>query len=346
MGSFVRTQEIEQRIGHGGRFALRVTSPEVHISSSDDDLARVRITMELQAGSDAEADELFERARFTVRQAEGLLEVSEPRHAESGLAAIARLFRGARWTDARVEVELPRGAEVECSGVSAELTARDLTGTQLYRTVSGDLVLDQVGGGIRIHAVSGDVSIRAAAPISLEANTVSGDISATAPRLASSRVVTVSGDVEMEGALDPSGSHRVETVSGDLALGAEGGLTLEVRGLSTDVHIDLQHRAEGSRDRRRYVIGDGASSLAFSSMSGDVRVRSPRRERRERRAASEGPSAPTPGSPVPATTMPDVATEPPGPSADEQLAILRAVERGELDVEEAARRLAGGPPGD
>jgi hypothetical protein len=47
--------------------------------------------------------------------------------------------------------------------------------------------------------------------------------------------VTVSGDVELEGELDPAAEHRVETVSGDLSLGAVAGLTLEVRGLSTDV---------------------------------------------------------------------------------------------------------------
>ena len=43
-----------------------------------------------------------------------------------------------------------------------------------------DLVLNAVGGDVRVRGVSGDVSLRADEPIRLEANTVSGDLSAFA----------------------------------------------------------------------------------------------------------------------------------------------------------------------
>lgn len=333
MPVFVRTQEIEHPIGPGGRFALRVTSPEVEIKGSDDAVARVRVTLEIRAGSEAEADELLEEARFRVKEAEGSLEVTEPRHGDTGLNALARIFGLGRSATASVEVAVPRAAEIECDGVSADITATDLTGTQRYRTVSGDLVLDRVSGAIRLQAVSGDVSLRAEAPVSLDANAVSGDLSAFAPSFDSVRVVTVSGDVELEGELEERGSHRIETVSGDLSLGVVDGLTLEVRGLSTDVDVSVPHRAEGSRDRRRYVIGAGGPQVLFSSMSGDVSVGSGRRTGR-----------PSPMTPVP--PIPPVAPQPPSRSSLEpeaQLAVLQALERGEIDVDEAARRLAGGP---
>jgi hypothetical protein len=169
-------------------------------------------------------------------------------------------------------------------------------------------------------------------------NTVSGDISAVAPRFDALRLVTVSGDIELDGVL-AGGPHRIETVSGDLSLGLAGGLTLEVRGLSSDTHVSLPHRSEGSRDRRRYVIGDGAGTLQFSSMSGDVSVNA------SRRAGPVPPTPPTPPSPPTAPTPPTppapptLPTIPVGP--DEQLAILRALEAGEIDVEEATERLAG-----
>jgi hypothetical protein len=138
----------------------------------------------------------------------------------------------------------------------------------------------------------------------------------------------VSGDIELEGILAGGPQHRIETVSGDFSMGATGNLTVEVRGLSTDANIRLPHRSEGSRDRRRYVIGDGGPEVLFSSMSGDIEVRPPRR----------APSVPRP--PVPAAPPPP---PPPHPTVDEdaQLAILRELERGEIDVEEATRRLAG-----
>ena len=341
MPVFVRTQEIEHPIGADGRFALRVTSPDVEIHGGDDTVARVQVTLEIRAGSETEADELFEHAQFQVKGGDGSLEIAEPRHGDTEIDAafnvLARIFGRGRSAIARVEARVPRGAEIEYDGVSADVTATDLVGTQRYRTVSGDLVLDRVSGPIRIHAVSGDVSLRAVATVSLDANGVSGDLSAFAPAFESVRAVTVSGDVELEGELDQHASHRIETVSGDLSLGAVGDLTLEVRGLSTDVDVSVPHRAEGSRDRRRYVIGGGGAQVLFSSMSGDVSVGAARRSERTHTIPPIPPIPPVP--PIP--PIPPVAPVGSGVGAEEQLKILQALERGEIDVDEAGRRLAG-----
>lgn len=335
MASYTRVQDVDHEIGPDGRFLLRVTSPEVEIRAVDGPVARVRIEFEIWASSDEQAEEAFTRSQYRVHRADGVLEISEPKGATGGLEAIGRLFGGGYRTEARVIAEVPRRAAVSYTGVSSDLTASGLLGSQEYRTVSGDLVLNDIGGPISINGVSSDVTLRATSPIRLAANTVSGDLSALAPRIEETRIVTVSGDVELEGQLEHSGSHRIETVSGDLSLGAVGGMTLEVRGLSTDVNVSLAHRSEGTRDRRRYVIGDGAASVLFSSMSGDAFVHGARR--------SGSPTPPTPAAP-PAPPVPAAAQRTP-PSEAEQLAILRALERGEIDVEEASRRLAGGDRG-
>ncbi|HEX7171005.1 MAG TPA: DUF4097 family beta strand repeat-containing protein [Candidatus Limnocylindria bacterium] len=326
MATFVRTQEVEHPIGQDGRFLLRVTSPDVELRSSDGDVATVRVEFEIRVASDAHADEAFDDLKFHVHRGDGVLELTEPRRNSGGLGMIAGILGiGSSRVDVRVVAELPRRAAVAFNGVSADLVAIGLRGTQEYRTVSGDLVLNELGGSITVNGVSSDVSLRADEPISLRANTVSGDLSVVAPRFEEARVVTVSGDVELEGDLGRDLPHRLETVSGDLSLGVVGGLTLEVRGLSSDVHVGVAHRSEGSRDRRRYVIGDGASKVQFSSMSGDVHVRAARR------------MAPPSSPPRPAASP-----RPPKPIGDdEQLEVLRALERGEIDVEEAQRRLAG-----
>lgn len=328
MASFVRVQEVEHDIGAGGRFVLRVTSPDVELRGVEGTSARVRIEFELRAGTDAEADEAFESVQYRVQRDDGLLEVSEPRRPDHGLGSIGRLLglSGVR-VETRVIAEIPDTAALAYTGVSADVTGIGLRGTQDYRTVSGDVVLSDLGGPIRVTGVSADVSLRAEEPIRLQANSVSGDLSVIAPRIDECRVVTVSGDVELEGDL-VAGQHRVETVSGDLSLGIVGGVVLEVRGLSTDVSVNVAHRSEGSRERRRYVIGDGSAQLQFSSMSGDVLVDSARRI-----------TAPSP-------PVPPMAPEPPRPAAPaltpgEQLAVLQALERGEIDVDEATRRLAG-----
>ncbi len=134
--------------------------------------------------------------------------------------------------------------------------------------------------------------------------------------LRSLRANTVSGDVELEAELAADGDFRVETVSGDLVVGLIGNATFEVHGISTDVSSELDHRLEGQVDRRRLIIGSGGPRLVFNSMSGDLDVRRPRR------------------------IAPAVAAKAPAPAT--QLEILHALERGEIDVDEATRRLAGG----
>jgi len=334
MATFVRVQEIEHPLPADGQFTLRTTSADVEMRGRETDVARVRIEFELRAGSDAEADRAFESLRYGVHAAEGVLEVTDQKPPDRGLGAISRILgvSGIK-VETRVVAHIPARATINYSGVSADLIATGTLGTQEYRTVSGDIVLSDAGGQIRVGGVSGDVSLRAEAPVWLRANTVSGDLSAIAPRFEECRVVTVSGDVDLDGDVAAGGDHRVETVSGDLSLGITGGLTLEVRGLSSDVEVNLAHRSEGSRDRRRYVVGDGAAGLLFSSMSGDVTVST------ARRGGGASLSPPPPPAPAPVAPPP-----PPRPALNEdaQLEVLRALERGEIDVEEATRRLAGG----
>ena len=336
MPVYVRTQEVEHEIGPTGRFAVRVTSPDTHLRAVDGGRAVVRVKFELRAASEEVADELFERVRFKVRQTDGVLEVMEPRRDDSGIGALVRLFgAGSSRLEVSVRADVPRGAAIVYDGVSADITASGFRGSQQFRTVSGDLVLDDVAGDVAVRGVSSDVSIRADEPLNLQMNTVSGDVSAIAPRFDELRLVTVSGDIELEGELAPSVQHRIETVSGDLSLGIVGGLTLEVRGLSSDTHVSVPHRSEGSRDRRRYIIGDGEAGLLFSSMSGDVSVHPTRR-------LGLRPTSPTPPNPPTPPTPPTPLTPPTRPvSSDEQLEILRALERGEIDIEEASARLAG-----
>ena len=348
MAGFGRTQAISHDIGPHGRFALRLTASDVEMRPSPDGTARVWIEFDIRAGDDTEADATFERARFQVDAGEGYLEVSEPRHGDGGLASLVRRFGSGSRVEARVRCEIPPEARITYAGVSADLVVDGMAGRQEYTTVSGDAVLGNVAGSIRVSSVSGDVSLRAIGSLSLRANSVSGDFSAVAPRFDDVRVTTISGDIDVDGALT-DGEHRFDTVSGDLLLGSAGDMTLEVRGLSSDVSVALPHRSEGSRDRRRYVIGKAGPTVLFSSMSGDVSVGA------SRRFGARPPTPPTPPTPpIPPTTIPPTPPTPPGAgpgaggpppvSEDEQLAILRALEAGEIDVDEATRRLAGEVP--
>jgi hypothetical protein len=89
----------------------------------------------------------------------------------------------------------------------------------------------------------------------------------------------------------------------------------------------VEHRLEGRPGSLVLVTGDGARRLRFDTMSGDLIVLDP-----ERAQAGPGPvpAGPAPTGDVGASTA---------PVEDARLAILQAVERGEIGVDEAMRQL-------
>lgn len=321
MGTYVRTQSIDHPIGERGGVTLSVTSADLRARGIAGGDVHVRATFEILASSDAEADRIFEEVQLRVERGAGVLSAADHDSAPKTVGAvIGRLFGRAMY-DLTVEAEIPAAAELHLTGVSSEMEVTGLKGEQRYRTVSGDLMLSDLGGSVRLETVSGDATIRADQPLAVQVQGVSGDVNISTPTLRSLRANTVSGDVEIEAALAADGDFRVETVSGDFVIGLVGSATFEIHGISTDVSSELDHRLEGQIDRRRLVIGSGGPRLVFNSMSGDVDVRRPRRL-----VVVEEPRAA-------ATPAPDQAT---------QLEVLRALERGEIDVDEATRRLAGG----
>jgi hypothetical protein len=321
MSRYIRTQGIEHPIGADGRLVLKVTSADVRVRGTDEVRAVMRATFQISASSEAEADEVFERSRMRVAAGSGALAIEESNGSSLG-GMIGRLLTGRGSIEVDVELEVPRGARLVIETISGELTAEGLRGEQRCTTTSGDLYLDDAGGTMRIETVSGDAVIRAERPVSARVQAISGDLALTAPRIDALRAQTVSGDIELEGELAHGGEFRVETVSGDVSIGLVGDASIEVRGISSDISCDLDHRIEGRLDRRRLVIGSGVPVVIFSSMSGDLAVRRPRR-------MAAMPTAPEP-APSPAPL-----------AEDEQMAVLQALERGEISVDEATRRLAG-----
>jgi hypothetical protein len=314
MATFVRTQNVEHRIGARGRFSLKTTAGNVRLRGTDEDVARVRANFEIRAASEDDASRVFDEIEFVVEQTDDGLAMSPPDDRGSLGSALARLLQPRSGADVSVEVDLPRG-EV----VSADIQATGLIGEQRYTSVSGDLYLTELGGQVRVSTVSGDATIRADTAASIRAEAVSGDVSVIAPLFEGLRANTVSGDIELDGQLATDGDFRAETVSGDLTVRLAGDASFEVRGISTDISSDLDHRVEGRADRRRLIVGGGEPRFVFSSMSGDLSiVRSSRTV-----AAADAP--------------PKVAMAP-----LDELAILQALERGDIDVDEASRRLAGG----
>jgi hypothetical protein len=209
------------------------------------------------------------------------------------------------------EISAPRNARIDVSAVSSDIESHQMAGDQSYKTVSGDLVIDGASGRVSATTVSGDVQLTAVDVAEANLTTTSGDIEAFAKTFSPVRIRTVSGDVELRGGFAPGPQHTVETVSGDLKIDALSGLSVD-----TKRGLDLAKKNNGP-----IVSGDGSASLRFRSLSGDVRL--------------SGFSAAQPPQPQP---QQQAQTQVNG---EDSMEILRALERGEIDVDEASRRLEG-----
>ncbi|HYL41303.1 MAG TPA: DUF4097 family beta strand repeat-containing protein [Candidatus Binatus sp.] len=327
-GTIAGAALVEHQIGQTGRFALRLPAGDVSVRAVDGDVARVR---------DLEGKSLADR--FDVRKtADGLELVARNRFGISYQNGSLTLGGQA----AELDVQLPRGTRLAIDAASTDVSVAGIAGPGRFRTASGDLILTDVAGNVEFEAVSADVRIEAVAPIEVTGRTISGDVAVRAPRLTRLELTTTSGDVRLDADYAGRGPFAIRSISGDATLVARGGIEVEAQTVTGDLSSALTSRLDSGPGRRHLVVGKPTTSLAFKSVSGDLAVIEPR-----------DAGVPMPGSVADGAAsasavtspMPDFAAdagEPaPGPEVEAaRLDILRALERGEIDVPSAMARLA------
>jgi Toastrack DUF4097 len=237
-------------------------------------------------------------------------------------------------------VELPAGASVVVESTSSDIVVEGLTGDQRYRSASGDLSMRGIQGSLVIEAMSGDIRIMAAGPGRYDLRSVSGDLTLEAGAIASLQATTTSGDLDVTGRFDGAGPFKIETVSGDLELAPTGDVRVEVRTISGDLGSDLPGRIEEGAGSRSFIVGAGGPTIDVRTTSGDVHLA--RGSRRADPAPARTPAAIAPPMPPnpPAAPPPPTAQATPMSDDPAELDVLRALERGDIDLDEARRRLA------
>lgn len=298
--SYADPTEIRHTIGPNGSLTIHNISGQVDLRGADTDEVVVMARSE---------NGRSESLPLTVRRTDGGLHIEVEKQS---FDLFGSFFRG---HDGLVfDVTLPRGARVEIKTVSADINARSLAGEQAYKTISGDVTVDADGGRLRVTTVSGDVEVKPSTHLELNVSTTSGDVEVSGGTLAAFEARTVSGDVDLRTGLDAGPLHAVETVSGDFSLDSRTGVT-----------VDIKRGMDMSRgDGRRKVVGDGAAQLRFRTLSGDARVKG---------------DHPAPMSRGPASASVVAAPPERAQPAEQAIDVLRALERGEIDIEEASRRL-------
>ncbi len=251
-----------------------------------------------------------------------------------------------------LEVDVPRNVRVAGRTISGDITAVGLGASSRWITATGDLRLGVEAGPVVVETMSGDVRIESGAALDVTARTVSGDVRVRAPRILAMDAATTSGDIEIDAAFAEHGRHTLTSVSGDVRLVTGSEIRVESSSVAGDVRAAMPHRSEGSRGRRVVTVGAGRVLVSVKTMSGEVSLRpgtpdavaptgrSPMPEPTPKAARSEVRWGPTVAG-VPVTGESSAPEPEAGPDNEaERLEVLRALERGELDVDTAWARLA------
>ena len=314
MTSTTSSATVEHRIGARGRFALLLPAGDVVVRGVDGEVARVR---------DLDGRSLGDR--FRIEAADGSLSLRAP---ESGFNFVLDLGFLKRGHHANLEVELPRLASVQLETASADVRVDGLQGDGQYKTAAGELMLTHAGGSVDVEGVSGEIEIAADGDLKVACRTVSGDVSVHAGTLTRLQVNTTSGDMKARGRLAGDGPFSINTVSGDAEVVTSSGLRVEAKTVTGDIDAPDELRSSSGPGTRAFSTGDGRVPLSFRSISGDLRITG---VVRSAEAAALEPVAA-------ANVARDPTVE--DPAAGARLDLLRALERGELTVDEVTVRLA------
>jgi hypothetical protein len=274
----------------------------------------------------------------------------------------------------RVEIHSASG-DVRIEGVTSAIALKTMSGDVrvvrtrgdlVLQTASGDLVVEGATGHLTAQTASGDVRVTSAQIEGFHIQTANGDILLDALLTGDGpfRAQTASGDVRL-------------TLRRPNAGGEDPAATLAFHTVSGDAHVTPPFRKTGRR-LWHSGSGDGGAHIDVTTVSGDLVaelaaaksdfVPSPSPVSAADDVPPVAPAPPAPPAPpaapfAPAQPSPPIDTTPrtmggPGGEPDlaatnarpdgaqsmaqedaVRLAVLEAVERGEIDIEEALRRL-------
>ncbi len=278
---------------------------------------------------------------------------------------------------ADMQLERLEGA-IRARTASGDISADQLTGTVTLQSASGDVRAHALGGGVRIQSASGDIGLErgtgelniqsASGDVeldqitgTLDVTTASGDCLVRAAALTTCRATTASGDLTVATPLAPGGEYDFGTVSGDLLLQVPEAtrMTVAMKTVSGDLSCALPATSEGGKRSRTLTVNGGGIPVRVKSVSGDCTVRAATGDLPPLPTTSHvAHTAPAPLAPlaplsplaplaplaIPPSTTRDTASiaqaDAPADGFSETLAVLQAVERGELSIDEAMEKLA------
>ena len=237
-----------------------------------------------------------------------------------------RSLWGRRAASVDYAIELPRQSQLQVGSVSGSVDVSCIESQVTIQSVGGSVLVRHINGPLHIGSVSGSVSGYGLQG-QLRLETVSGGVDLVESDFSSLEATTVSGSLKIATSLHPTGEYRAQTVSGnvELLVPATTSCTVEGHSMTGRLRASLAHSPQRQRfGSWRIEVGHGGVPLRFDSVSGDL-ILSAVRERPGVQSAGGEPS--------------EVATQAEPGETPTTMDILRAIETGQLSVEEGLAKL-------
>ncbi len=313
-------ERLERAFATGAHCEISLVNVRGTIKVVGWDKPEVAVVAVKHLGTYMGAQQAFDETEVVMEQ-QGPV-VSLRTHMARGFNPFAWIGLGTTPPEVDYTVQAPFKSEVAVRTVSGPVQISGIQGSVYARTVNGDLYLQNITGNVMVHGVNGRFSGEELAG-NLGARTVDGAIGVRRSRLASFSAKTVSGDISLESPLDERGAYSATTVSGNLHLfvPTDTRATIQLASTTGKAQCDLACTVtESRRGAWRGVLNGGGATVDFHTVSGNLLV------------GMAGPEEP----PVVAREEP---VQPPAAGEAREMAVLRAVERGELTVEDALKQL-------
>ena len=378
MGTLERTETLTHRIGTNGQVSVKTISGTLRVRGIDGDEAHLSVVYRIRATDQSLAERALETGRVIVDRGPSSLSVETPeRRLSTGLAWLFGGARGGAdvsidvpW-GTRVRYETMNGSieavslvgDQKYRTVSGDIRLWSLGGLIEAGTISGSISLDN-GGDVRLRAntISGGIRVRARRFHGTTLSTTSGSIALVGELDPSGdhRAESISGSVDLtplngvtaelraiSGSITSHVPHRLEgsrgfwrsvvgdgkatfkanTTSGSLRiLAAQPGDHIVAAAAPAAPAVPVAPAAPGAHAAPGSPTEPPAAATVDSSGHAGFES-SPAAEDTERRETEE-------------TWNPDETGEAEQAGPDpEELAVLQALERGEIGVDEAAERL-------
>jgi hypothetical protein len=271
-----------------------------------------------------------------------------------------------------VEFELPRAIAAQSTNrakfnsASGDIDVNGLSGKFDFNSASGDITIANGTAELTVNTASGQVNINDIDG-RLTVRTASGDTEFHRGRLKRISVNTASGDVNVDASFEGAETSNLNTASGDVHLRVTApAARVSLSSVSGDANVKPPFEKEG-RGQWRFGPSGAGPTFTVKTVSGDLEVSAtagdvPATEHEAlttpipvtSTVASTPPTPPTPPSPpAPPTPVAQPATaatnnggetdrviEESDPATEaERLNVLQALERGEIDIDEAMLRL-------